>query len=621
MKKIFNNSTMLGRELVAGLTTFFTMSYIVIVNPLIWSTPGSGVSLSFALTATVLLLVMINLIAGFVIKLPYTFGPGMGLNAFVVYTVIISQKIPFPTALGVIFWSSILFITISVLPIRKKIIESLPDNMKHAMTCGIGLFLAFIGLKNLNIIASNPNTLLQLGHLDLKVFLGFVGFCITFFLFMRNKTYAFLLSIIIVTILAILTKQASLPTQVVAMPELRDIFAQVDILGALKLSLLPTIISLLLATLFDSISTIVGLSQATGLHDEKGNPIRLKQTLIVDSFGSLLSSLVGTSPTVLYVESATGIQAGGRTGIVPIVVALCFLPCLFLEPLIREIPQFATAPILVFVGILMSLNLQHVKARSFDEIIPVFITALFMPLTSSVTYGVIFGIISYVTMKLLAGKRKEISGTLWVLTIISLFVFLSGFTSKTFQQDFNTAKLNATKNRSFSANFTQEYYSALREKTTISEGRIFIKDQLFRWEIEKPRNQLYINDGKYIWKYEKSFNHAEQFNKNDTNLEFLTILNHIDNITKFYDITEGRVSTSKDKTLSLTLKPKATTLDQRNIQASIQIDTGYITCLNMIDKNGNKTKITFEKFSKAPLKKDLFVFNPPKGTVINKFKN
>lgn len=619
MKNFLNGWSKLNKELIAGLTTFFTMSYIVIVNPLIWSSPGSGVSLSFALTATVVLLVLINIIAAIFINLPYAFGPGMGLNAFVVYTVIISQKIPFPTALGVIFWSSILFILISVLPIRKKIIESLPDNMKHAMTCGIGLFLAFIGLKNLNIITASSSTLLQLGHIDIKVVLGCLGFCIAFYLFIKNKPYAFLVSILVVTAISIFTKQTTIPSHLVSLPDVKNIIPQIDIWGALKLSLLPTIVSLLLANLFDSISTIVGLSNASGLHDANGNPVRLKQTLIVDSFGSLLASLVGTSPTVIYVESATGIQAGGRSGVVPLVVALCFLPCLFLEPVIQAIPAFATAPILVFVGLLMSLNLKRVDAKNFDDIIPVFITVLFMPLTSSITYGVIFGILSHVVMKILAGKRKQISATLWILSIISLFVFVSSFTKQNIEQTLKTAQANAQKYSSLSANFTQEYYSALREKTTISKGRLYLKDKLFRWEITEPRNQVYINDGKFIWKYEKEFNHAEQFQKSKANLEFLTVVNNLNTIKQYYDISEGTVSKDKNQILNLVLTPKPNADDQRTLHVSIEVKTGYIKNLNMLDENGNKTNITLNDFSTKPIENSLFVFTPPEGTVINKF--
>lgn len=611
----------INKEVLAGLTTFFTMSYIVVVNPLIWSTPGTGVSLSFALTATVIVIVVLNLLAGFFIKLPYAFAPGMGLNAFVVYTMILSQKIPFPTALGIMFWSGILFVLISVLPIRKKIIEALPENMKHSMCCGVGLFLAFIGFKNLNLIIPNETTLVQFGHINIKILFGFIGFLIAFYLFVKQKSYAFLVSIIVVTLLAILAGQISLPNSVFLKPNFQHVLKHIDIWGAFKLSLIPTILTLLMTNLFDSISTIVALAKSSpSLQDKNGSPLQLNRILSVDSFGSLFSSLVGTSPTAVYIESASGIQAGGRTGIVPIVVALCFLPCLFFEPIIRIIPAYATAPILIFVGILMSLHLKHITVESFDDVVPVFLTILLMPLTSSITYGVIFGIISYVVMKMLVGKASQISKTLWVIALISGFVFLSSFSNKKFDSDFITAQHNAQKNSMLSVNFKQEFYSALRDKTTISTGKLFLKNDLFRWEILDPRKQLYVNDGKFIWKFEQDFNHVEKFDLSTGEMLFLKVLNHLDEIQKYYHVSEGTKSDPKTGLLNVLLKPMEQNPDQRSIDLFVQIKTGYITELNMTASNGNKTKFIFDDFSKNNLKEELFVFVPPKDVVVQTFK-
>lgn len=619
---IFSNVwNKINKEVLAGLTTFFTMSYIVVVNPLIWSTPGTGVSLSFALTATVIVIVVLNLLAGFFIKLPYAFAPGMGLNAFVVYTMILSQKIPFPTALGVMFWSGILFVLISILPIRKKIIEALPENMKHAMCCGVGLFLAFIGFKNLNFIVANETTLVQFGHINIKILFGFIGFLIAFYLFMKEKSYAFLVSIVSVTILAIFTGQTALPNGFFLKPNLSHIFKQIDILGAFKLSLIPTILTLLMTNLFDSISTIVAISKSSpSLQDKNGSPLQLNRILSVDSFGSLFSSLIGTSPTAVYIESASGIQAGGRTGIVPIVVALCFLPCLFFEPIIRIIPAYATAPILIFIGILMSLHLKHIKIENFDDVVPVFLTIILMPLTSSITYGVIFGIISYVVMKILVGKYNQIPRTLWGLALISFFVFFSAFTNKKFESELATAQFNAQKNHTLSANFKQEFYSALRDKTTVSSGKLLLKDDFFRWEIDAPRKQLYVNDGKFIWKFEQEFNHVEKFDLSTGEIVFLKILSHIEDFQKYYNVTEGTESNSKEGLLNLVLEPKEKNPDQRSINLFIQTKTGYITELNMVAANGNKTKFLFDDFSKENLKQDLFVFVPPKDVIVQTFK-
>lgn len=413
------------KEVIAGLTTFFTMSYIVVVSPLIWSAPGTDVPLSGAVTATVLVAVIMTFIAGCYVKLPYALAPGMGLNAFIVYSLIIGEKIPWPTALGIIFWSSILFLIISVLPIRQKFVESLPENMKHALSCGIGAFLAFIGFKNLNLIVSSHDTVVQLGFIDAKVSLGLLGFLIAFFLFYKKKPYAFLVAILTVTLISLCLGYTKLPPSLFTAPDFSSIFFKLDLIGSLKFSFIPAILAVLITNLFDSISSIIGLASTAGFVDKDGNPIRLKQTLIVDSAASIAASLFGTSPATVFIESATGIQAGGRTGLTSLVVALCFLPCFFISPLIGIIPNYSTAPILIFVGILMMQNLKRIKYEGFDDLIPIFLTIALMPLTFSITYGVAGGVLSFVVIKLLCGKRKEITPILWVIAIVCLFSIIT----------------------------------------------------------------------------------------------------------------------------------------------------------------------------------------------------
>ncbi len=421
-------NTNLSREVLAGLTTFFTMSYIVIVNPMIWGAPGTGISISGALTSTVLLAFFMTFLAGLFIKLPYAIAPGMGLNVFLVYSIIIADKIPWKIALGMVFWSGLIFLLISIFPIRQKIIEALPTNMKHALSCGIGLFLAFIGFKNLNLIVADPNTIVTLNKIDGKIFLGILGFLMTFFLFFRKKPYAFLFSIVSVSLLGIFFGYTKIPEHLFSFPDFKSTLFQVDILGALKWSLLPPIISILMTNLFDSISSLIALSNTANFVDKEGNPLRLKQALIVDSLSSTFASFLGTSPGTIFIESSTGIQAGGRTGLASIVTAFCFLPCLFIAPIVQMIPQFATAPILIFVGILMVQVIKNIRYESFDEIVPIFITIALMPLTFSITQGVVFGIVSYVITKILAGKIKNISFALWVISIVC---FLSILLEKT----------------------------------------------------------------------------------------------------------------------------------------------------------------------------------------------
>ncbi len=415
----------LSREVIAGITTFFTMSYIVIVNPQVMSSPGTGMNITGSLTATVLISFLMSFIAGIYIKLPYALAPGMGLNVSIAYSLIIGEKIPWPTALGLIFWSSILFILVSIFPIRQKIVESLPNNMKHAMSCGIGLFLAFIGLKNLGLIISNPTTYVSLGDINFTVALGILGFGISFILYHKKKSYAFLLSIVIVTLIAIFTQQISLPKQLFSMPDFQSHFFQLDLIGSLKWSFIPVILAIFITNLFDSLSSIIGLSTSAGFIDKNGNPLQLKQTLLVDSFASLFSSLFGTAPATVFIESSAGIQAGGKTGLSSIVTACCFLPCLFLAPLISIIPAYATTPVLIFVGILMCQTIKHIQAEKLDDIVPIFLTIILMPLTFSITQSVLWGIVSYVILKICVGKIKMLSPVLWILAIICFLALIT----------------------------------------------------------------------------------------------------------------------------------------------------------------------------------------------------
>ncbi|WP_186647204.1 NCS2 family permease [Fluviispira vulneris] len=414
-----------SQEIIAGLTTFFTMSYIVIVNPQVMASPGTGLTVSGTLTATVLISFLMSLLAGIYIRLPYALAPGMGLNVFIAYSLIIGEKIPWPTALGIIFWSSFIFILISVLPIRQKIVEALPNNMKHAMSCGIGLFLAFIGMKNLGLIVPNSATYISLGDINLPITLGLIGFLIIFILFNKNKSYAFLFSIFLVTIIALLCGLTKLPETYFSTPDFQSHFFKLDLIGSLKWSFIPVILSVLLTNLFDSMSSLIGLANSAGFTDKKGNPLQLKETLMVDSIASLFSSLFGTSPATVFIESSTGIQAGGRTGLTAIVAAFCFLPCLFIAPIVTAIPVFATAPILIFVGILMCKTLKHIKANTLDDIIPIFLTIILMPLTFSITQGVLWGIVSYVILKICVGKIKVISPVLWVLALICFLALVT----------------------------------------------------------------------------------------------------------------------------------------------------------------------------------------------------
>lgn len=414
-------NTSLKTEILAGLTSFFTLAYIIIVVPQILNANGQGIPIQGSLVAMIVTVSVVNILSSIFVRVPYILAPGMGLNAFFAYSLILGDHLPWQTVLGACFLSSVLFFITSIFPLREKIIYAIPANMKHAMAAGVGLFLAFLGLKNIGFIVSNSGTIVSAGKLSPPIVLGLVGFVLTFYFYIKKKPYAFLAPILIVTAISLLWKGAALPKHLFSMPQIHHTFFQLDIPSALKISLIPVILSVLLTSIFDSVSTLIGLSTGSSLVDKNGAPLRMKQTLLADSSGSILASLLGTTPLTVFVESSAGIQAGGRTGIVALVVGLCFLPFLFFAPIVSLVPSYAAAPVLIFVGILMTLNIQHLKLDHFEEIVSSFLTCVLMPLTFSITTGVIWGIISYTVLKTLLGKWKEIPAVMWILTGVCAF--------------------------------------------------------------------------------------------------------------------------------------------------------------------------------------------------------
>ncbi|MDQ3816636.1 MAG: NCS2 family permease, partial [Acidobacteriota bacterium] len=303
MEQTEKQTTGLRTEAIAGLTTFFTMAYIVVVNPSILSTQGTGMSFSGVLTATVLVCFVMTLLMGLYARLPFAVAPGMGINAFFTFTIILGMKVPWQAALGIIFWAGVLFMLISATPMRETIARAIPPGLRIATAAGIGIFLTFIGLRNAGLIVADPVTFVKLGTLDLKSLLTVFGLILTVWLLKKNSSLAFLSGIILVTIVAWLAGFVKAPEKFLSAPDFGSVFLKLDVRGALKLSLLPAIISILFTDLFDSISTFIGVSQASGMLDEEGNPKNLKQGLIVDAFATLGAGLAGTSSGTAYIES------------------------------------------------------------------------------------------------------------------------------------------------------------------------------------------------------------------------------------------------------------------------------------------------------------------------------
>ncbi|OGS40751.1 MAG: hypothetical protein A2506_06835 [Elusimicrobia bacterium RIFOXYD12_FULL_66_9] len=407
-------------EAAAGVTTFFTMAYIVVVNPSILAAPGTGMSFTGVMTATVLLSFVMTLFMGLYARLPFAVAPGMGINAFFAFTIILGQGVPWPQALGIVFWSGVLFIAVSLTPLREAVAEAIPPGLRSATAVGIGIFLTFIGLRNAGLVVADPVTFVKLGPLDGRALLALGGLALMARLSARKNPFAFLGGMAAVTAAGWALGYVKPPESLWSRPDFSSVFLKLDIAGSLRLALLPAIISLFFTDLFDSISTFVGVSHACGMTDAQGKPRNLREGLIVDAFATLGASLAGTSSGTAYIESAAGIEAGGRTGWTAVFTALCFLPCFFLSPLAAMVPPFATAPVLILVGALMFRSVKALPLERLEDAIPAFLTLVLIPLTFSITQGILWGFVSHVALYTLAGRAKEVKPLLWLLGAISV---------------------------------------------------------------------------------------------------------------------------------------------------------------------------------------------------------
>jgi adenine/guanine/hypoxanthine permease len=414
----------LRTEAIAGITTFFTMAYIVVVNPTILSTPGTGMAFSGVLTATVLVCFVMTLLMGLYAKLPFAVAPGMGINAYFTFTIILTQKVWWQTALGIIFWAGVLFLLISITPIRETIAKAIPAELRIATATGIGIFITFIGLKNAGFVTSDPVTFVKLGNLGIQAILAMLGIVVTVLLMIRRSPLAYLAGIFVVTLVAFAAGQIKAPPTLFSAPDFHTVFLKLDVVGALKLSLLPAIVGILFTDLFDSLSTFIGVAHAADMLDENGNPRNLRQGLIVDSFATFGAGLAGTSSGTAYIESIAGIDSGGRTGMTAVFTALCFLPCFFLAPLAGMVPIYATAPVLILVGASMFKSVHHIDFRKMEEGLPAFLTIILIPLTFSITQGILWGFISHVGLYLVVGRRKEIHPVMYALALVAIGLLL-----------------------------------------------------------------------------------------------------------------------------------------------------------------------------------------------------
>ena len=424
MEKLFQlqaHKTNVRTEIIAGLTTFLAMAYILAVNPLILS--DAGLNPGSVFTATALSAAVATLIMAVLANLPVALAPGMGLNAFFTYTVVIGMKYSPAMALTAVFLEGLLFILLSFLNVREAIVESIPINLKKAVAAGIGLFITLIGMKNAETIVDNPATLVGLGNVTSgPALLGIIGLVITAVLYVLHIPGSILLGILITTVIGI-PMGVTVPFggwenwSVVSMPA-APTFWNFDFSNIFSFQFFTVFFSFLFVDIFDTVGTLVGVSNRAGLTDKNGNIPRVKQALLSDAIGTVFGAMVGTSTVTSFVESTSGVAAGGRTGLTAFTTGIFFLIALIFSPLFLLIPSAATAPALIIVGFLMLSAAAEIDFADPTEGIPAFLTIVMMPFAYSIAEGIVYGILSYVILKAVTGKFKQIPIVTWVLFII-----------------------------------------------------------------------------------------------------------------------------------------------------------------------------------------------------------
>ena len=421
--KLQDNNTTIAKEFLAGFTTFVTMAYIIFVNPQMMAASGMDLGASFVGTCIAASIACFAM--GFYSNWPVGLAPGMGLNAFFTYTVVGEMGYSWEIALGAVFLAGILFVIISVTPLRQWMLNSIPMNLRIAMGAGVGLFVGFIGLKTGGLIIQNDATFLSLGNLkNIETLLAAIGFLLILILAIRKMTGAIIIGVLGITIIAFLLGLIEFNGIVSSPPNLSPIFIKLDILGALDLAMISIIISFLFVNLFDTAGTLLGVASRANLIEDSGKIKYLDRALKADSSASVAGSLFGCSPVTSYVESSAGVEAGGRTGLTAITVGLFFLMAIFFSPLASMVPSYATAGALIYVAILMLSGMEKLDWSDNTELLPALIMIIMIPLTFSIANGIALGFISYVFLKLAARKMSDISLGAWFLFIIFLLKFL-----------------------------------------------------------------------------------------------------------------------------------------------------------------------------------------------------
>ena len=412
-------------EIIAGATTFLTMSYILAVNPAILSTTGMDKGALF--TATALASAIATLLLAFMAKLPFAQAPSMGLNAFFAFTMCQAMHLSWQQSLAALLVEGIIFILITFLNVREKILDSIPRNLRYSISAGIGMFIAFIGLKNAGIVVSNPDTFIALGKFTPEALLGILAIVLSGVLIARRVKGALFIAIVIATVVGLPVGVTSMPDgwfPVSAPHSVAPIFCQFDFSHFFNLNMLLVIFSLLIINIFDTVGTLVGLAEKTGVVQPDGTIPRVKEAMLSDAIGTTCGAMLGSSTITIYVESASGIAEGGRTGLTSFVTGLLFIAALLLSPLFLLIPAAATSGALVMVGVLMIDSVKKIELSDVSEAFPAFITMITMVLCYSIADGICLGILSYVVMKVCTSKFSDLNPTLVILALLFVLKFV-----------------------------------------------------------------------------------------------------------------------------------------------------------------------------------------------------
>jgi adenine/guanine/hypoxanthine permease len=412
------NKTTIRRELLAGLTTFMTMAYVVVVNPRILS--EAGMPVEGVLFATCISAALATLMMGLWANYPIALAPGMSLNAYFTYSIVIGRGVPWQTALGVVLLSGLLFLILTLSKVREQIVNGIPDCLKHGTAAGIGLFIAFVGFRNAGIIVANKATFVSLGKTsDPQVILAALGVLLIAILMVRRVSSAILVGIVAITIVGIPVGVSHWPRHFFSWPHPSGTLLKLDLRSAAKLGLGELVFVFFFVDLFDNVGTLVGVCDQGGFLRDGKLP-RASRALLADAFGTIVGALTGTSTVTSYIESAAGVAAGARTGLGNLAIAALFVVAMFCAPMVAAIPPYATAPALILVGALMCGAVAKVKWDDFTEAVPAFLTLIATPLTFSIATGLSLGLLSFTFLKLFAGRYREISPLIWVLSALFL---------------------------------------------------------------------------------------------------------------------------------------------------------------------------------------------------------